>query len=62
MSPGEDLAEVFVLLGQAGLTLLGGTEDVHPGWRELDGLRSVDLVKVDTGGLCWKEQTNKSIY
>ena len=51
MAPEENLGEVFVLLSQAGLTLLGGTEDVHPGGRELDGLRSVDLVKVDTGGL-----------
>jgi len=52
VAPEENLAEVLFLLGQAGLTVLGGTEDVHPGRRELDGLRSVDLVEVDTGGLC----------
>ena len=52
MAPEENLAEMFVLLaGQPGLALLAGPEDVHPGRRELDGLRSVDLVEVDTGGL-----------
>lgn len=51
MAPEENLAEMFVLLSQAGLTLLARTEDVDPGRRELDGLGSVDLVEVDTGGL-----------
>ena len=51
MAPEENLAEMFVLLSQAGLTLLARTEDVDPGGWELDGLGSVDLVEVDTGGL-----------
>ena len=51
MTPEENLGEMFVLLWQLGLILFAGTEDVNPGRRELDGLRSVDLVEVDTGGL-----------
>lgn len=52
MAPGEDLAEVSVLLaGQAGLALLGRTYDVNTGRGELDGLRPVHLVQVDAGGL-----------
>ena len=45
MAAEENLAEMFVLLaGQPGLALLAGPENVHPGRRELDGLRPVDLV------------------
>ena len=51
MAPEEDLGEVFVLPAKAGLTVLGRTNDVNPGRWELDGLGSVDLVEVDTGGL-----------
>ena len=55
MAPGEDLAEVSVLLagqtGLAGLALLGRTYDVNTGRGELDGLRPVHLVQVDAGGL-----------
>ena len=48
MAPEENLGEVFVLLG---LALLCRTDDVNPGRGELDGLGSVHLVEVDTGGL-----------
>ena len=46
VSPEENPGDMFVLL-----TVLCRTNDVNPWWRELDGLRSVDLVEVDTGGL-----------